>query len=196
MSIDDTTQLLPTGAPVAAIPEALRRRDQWVLWRLDAKEDGELTKVPYSDLGRKAQANKPSSWLSFDVALQRWAANPHGWVGIGAGVYAAFYRYKDALDDLINTGENTDLDGSYSRFAEKALRIAIVTVATLPLESSPPALEEGPPAEDPLFSGIPRSKRTILRLYLRGNQESDQERARELCDTYGIDYTAAREATR
>lgn len=36
----------------------------------------------------------------------------------------AFYAYHDSLISLIQSGKNEDLDGSYSRFAEKALRIA------------------------------------------------------------------------
>jgi primase-polymerase (primpol)-like protein len=76
---------LPNGGPIAAIPEALRHRSQWVLWRLEAKphKPGELAKVPYTDLKRVAKANDPRTWLPFDVALERWAANPNGWQGIG-----------------------------------------------------------------------------------------------------------------
>src|SRR4029453_3946111 len=71
---------LPNGAPIAAIPEALRRRAQWVLWRLDPKDDkpDEPTKVPYADINRKAKANDSRTWLTFDEALRRWAANPNG----------------------------------------------------------------------------------------------------------------------
>jgi primase-polymerase (primpol)-like protein len=55
---------LPNGAPIAAIPEALRQVDQWVLWRLDPKDEKpeELTKVPYRDVDRKAKANNPKTW--------------------------------------------------------------------------------------------------------------------------------------
>ncbi len=43
---------------------------------------------------------------------------------LGAGVEDAFYRYHDALTHLITEGGNPDWDGNYSRFAEKALRVA------------------------------------------------------------------------
>jgi hypothetical protein len=39
-------------------------------------------------------------------------------------VTEAFYAYHDALIDLLRGGDNQDLDGNYSRFASKALRIA------------------------------------------------------------------------
>jgi DNA-binding CsgD family transcriptional regulator len=48
----------------------------------------------------------------------------------------------------------------------------------------------------PLWSKVPSSHITGLRLYLRSNVDSDQERARELCAEYGIDYDAAYKAVR
>lgn len=38
----------------------------------------------------------------------------------------AFYNYHDALNDLVVPNGNEDLDGNYSRFAEKAFRIALL----------------------------------------------------------------------
>jgi hypothetical protein len=48
---------------------------------------------------------------------------------LGDGVVEHYYLYSDALLDLIANGKCTDLDGNYSRFAEKALRIAILLAA-------------------------------------------------------------------
>lgn len=46
---------------------------------------------------------------------------------LGDGVYDAFYHYLEALTDLIATNQTpADLDGSYTRFPEKALRIAML----------------------------------------------------------------------
>ena len=45
---------------------------------------------------------------------------------MGDGVDDAFYTYQDALGDLVEQSSNSDLDGNYSRFAEKALRIAML----------------------------------------------------------------------
>lgn len=45
---------------------------------------------------------------------------------LGAGVYDAFYSYGDALLDLVEAGENPDFDGNLARFAEKALRAAML----------------------------------------------------------------------
>lgn len=46
--------------------------------------------------------------------------------------------------------------------------------------------------EHDIFAPIPAGHRVTLRLYLRSNKESDQERAQELCADYGIDYDKAR----
>jgi DNA-binding PadR family transcriptional regulator len=45
---------------------------------------------------------------------------------LGAGVLDAFYRYHDALQSLLALTTKTDLDGNYTRLAEKALRVAML----------------------------------------------------------------------
>jgi hypothetical protein len=45
---------------------------------------------------------------------------------LGECVYDAFYRYGDALLDIVEQSPNHDLDGNYSRLAEKALRVAML----------------------------------------------------------------------
>ena len=45
---------------------------------------------------------------------------------LGDGVFEAFYRYDDAMRDLLEAMPTEDLDGSYARMAEKALRVAIL----------------------------------------------------------------------
>lgn len=49
------------------------------------------------------------------------------------------------------------------------------------------------PSPPSIFDSMPPSKRTILRLYLRGQKDSDQERAQELCRDYALDYQRARQ---
>jgi hypothetical protein len=46
---------------------------------------------------------------------------------LGAGVVDSFYRYHDALLDIAEEHSgNADLDGNYARFAEKAMRVAML----------------------------------------------------------------------
>ena len=45
---------------------------------------------------------------------------------IGADIEDRFYAYHDGLSDLVQESTVYDFDGSYTRFAEKALRIAVL----------------------------------------------------------------------
>ena len=45
---------------------------------------------------------------------------------MGDGVYDAYYRYNDALIDIVTKSDLTDLDGNYARLPEKALRVAML----------------------------------------------------------------------
>lgn len=45
---------------------------------------------------------------------------------LGDGVFDAYYRYADALTDIITETGTTDLYGNYSRLPEKALRAAML----------------------------------------------------------------------
>jgi hypothetical protein len=126
------TEHLPNGMPIASIPEALCCRSQWVLWRLDPKEEkpDELTKVPYIDLRKKAKADKPKTWMSFDVALQRWAANPNGWAGIGyefgvAPVQSPIYTGLD-FDNCLDPAT-----GYVADWADKELALLLPTYAEI-----------------------------------------------------------------
>lgn len=57
--------------------------------------------------------------------LFRDGSHPVNPCSFGPGVVDAYYRYTDALLDLAMTG-NKDLIGNYGRFAEKALRVAML----------------------------------------------------------------------
>ena len=53
------------------IPEELRRRPQWVNWRIEIR-DGEETKVPVNPhTGGRASTTEPSTWGTFDEAIAK-----------------------------------------------------------------------------------------------------------------------------
>jgi hypothetical protein len=52
--------------------------------------------------------------------------------------------------------------------------------------------QENESNNNPIWQKVPRYKLTGLRLYLRSTKPSDQERGRELCEEFGIDYDTAR----
>lgn len=87
------------------IPAALRARDQWVCWRLEAREgDDKFTKVPYQPArpNRKASSKAPHTWTSVILALETAADPRHKFDGIGY-VFSADDPYAGFdLDDIID----------------------------------------------------------------------------------------------
>jgi putative DNA primase/helicase len=76
-----------TGTPIQNfallenIPNELRARRQWLVWRLENK-NGKATKVPYSSQpAQPASTNDPTTWSSFEEAQN--ALNEGGLNGIG-----------------------------------------------------------------------------------------------------------------
>lgn len=45
---------------------------------------------------------------------------------LDSSVYDAYYRYNDALIDIVTKSRLTDLDGNYARLPEKALRVSML----------------------------------------------------------------------
>src|ERR1700743_1777438 len=67
------------------IPKEVRSYNQWLLWKYEPKEDGELTKVPYQLNGYKADPTNPRHWTTFDAVVDyKKKLNGHsGYDGIG-----------------------------------------------------------------------------------------------------------------
>ena len=51
---------------------------------------------------------------------------------------------------------------------------------------------EGVSLEPDFWASVPSSQRIIVRMYLRSNKDTDQARAQELCEHYGLDYEEAK----
>ena len=76
------------------IPSEIKARRRWVVWRCEARQDRrgrwKWTKVPYQAcppppdevFWPKAKPNDPSTWSSYDAALQTYLEGP-GWDGLG-----------------------------------------------------------------------------------------------------------------
>lgn len=59
-------------------------------------------------------------------------------------------------------------------------------------DADTPSEDAPAPTETDFWSPVPPQRLTFLRLYLRSNKETDQQRANDLCEEYGLDYEAAR----
>ncbi len=65
------------------IPEELKSRPQWVVWKLETR-DGKPTKVPYkSETGRRASVTELMTWSAFEDALEAYEFGKpfRGWSG-------------------------------------------------------------------------------------------------------------------
>jgi hypothetical protein len=78
--------------------------------------------TPDVDLVQRMGRDGKSSDV-FDVTV---TTRPPENCTFGAGVWEANYRYYNALTTIAAANANADLDGNYNRFAEKALRVAIL----------------------------------------------------------------------
>jgi putative DNA primase/helicase len=79
------------------VPESLRQRAQWVVWRYETR-GGKATKVPVDPrTGKRASSTNASTWATFDEAVAAWRSIDY-YAGIG---------YVFAVDDPF-TGVDLD----------------------------------------------------------------------------------------
>lgn len=53
------------------IPSELTKLKQWVLWRLEKNEKGDITKIPYQTSGVKAKTTDPSNWATYEIVNKK-----------------------------------------------------------------------------------------------------------------------------
>lgn len=100
-------QLVPYNTQTF-IPDALKRRKNWVLWRIEVR-DGTPSKVPYSPVyeGRASSTN-PSSWSDYETTALRYADHPDEYNGLGFVISLDTALIFVDIDDCID--ENGVLD--------------------------------------------------------------------------------------
>jgi len=103
----DTLDVDPDG-----VPEALKARDQWVLWSLTWKADREeWTKIPKQPTGAHASSTDADTWSSFVDVLARYRDG--GYDGIG------FVLSEDGLVAGVDLDDCRDPDtGGLAEWAE------------------------------------------------------------------------------
>jgi|GEM_PF-4295301 len=83
----------------ANIPQELKRRAQWVLWKTITRA-GKPTKVPYRPTGVEADSTDPASWSPYDTVVESYHRG--GYDGIGY-VFDPLDPYAGIdLDDCVN----------------------------------------------------------------------------------------------
>ena len=72
-----------------SVPDDLKERDQWVLWRsVKDPSTGKLKKLPFQCNGRAAAVDDPLTWSTFEAVETALSQNPGRFSGIGF-VFAA-----------------------------------------------------------------------------------------------------------
>ena len=65
-----------------SIPQELKEHAQWVVWKYEDRK-GKQTKVPYQVNGKRASVTKPTTWDSYEIAVQALEANKDIYTGVG-----------------------------------------------------------------------------------------------------------------
>ena len=138
------------------LPEELRQRNQWVVWRLERrinKKTGEArkTKVLYQPgNGRHAKANDPATWSSFADACAAYLQG--GYAGIGyvfskddPYVGTDLDHYRDTECGAVATWaqEIVNRINSYAEVSPSGTGIHSLSKATLPRDPDPKKDQSG-----------------------------------------------------
>ncbi len=90
------------------IPDELKSRSQWLLWRLETRA-GQTTKVPYQPDGCKAAVDKPATWIDYETAKTAYLKGNIKFDGVGFVLTAADPIVGVDLDKCLTpeTGNST-----------------------------------------------------------------------------------------
>lgn len=119
------------------IPDELKRLNQWLVWKAENVDGSDKpTKIPYNaKTGTKASVTDPSSWCSFDHAINS-LANGGSYSGIGF-VFTPNDCY--CLTDLDHSKDFAEKQieifkklNSYSEISPSGKGLHIITKATIP----------------------------------------------------------------
>ncbi len=135
---------------IANIPHELAARDQWVVWRLEARKAGDKpTKVPYNArTGHKAESDNPATWSSFDAAVKAYEAGGYTGIGYVFSVDDPFtgVDFDDCVtEDCIATwarGELTTLN-SYSEISPSGTGIKTIVRGSVEKNMGDTAYQDG-----------------------------------------------------
>ncbi|MEI6776499.1 MAG: hypothetical protein WCK70_06330 [Chloroflexales bacterium] len=128
--------------PFSAVPEELRTRPQWVIWRYGPpRNGGKRPKMPYNPLSfATASVTDPSTWATFDEALAALKSKSGAFNGLGY-VFSADDPFTGVdLDGCVNgevvTSEARDLIttllGAYVELSVSGNGIHAIVRAQLP----------------------------------------------------------------
>lgn len=125
------------------VPELLRRKPIWVLWRLEADKNGRLTKVPYSALTeRHASSTDSRTWSTFSEAFETLTDGEEKYSGLGVMITRGMNLIFIDIDHCIDsqTGELSEIatdilqhfPNDYVEVSQSGTGIHILTLGVIP----------------------------------------------------------------
>jgi len=129
------------------IPEELKRLNQWVVWRYEF-EDGRLAKVlldpEETRKPKRAKTNDPSTWSSFEVAVETYRKKRKEWELAGIG----FVLTED--DEFVGIDQDNCIDtetGEIEEWAQHIIRRVGSYAEVSPSERGVKIIAKGPRLE-------------------------------------------------
>jgi putative DNA primase/helicase len=125
-----------------AIPAELRERPQWVVWRYEPRGE-RWTKVPYQprDYKRKASADDPSTWATFNEAFAAYIAWDFDGIGFQFAKDDPYFGVD--VDNCLKDGELLPwakrilaiIEGTYGEISPSGNGIKFIARGKLPAET-------------------------------------------------------------
>lgn len=117
-------------------PEEMRLLHQWVVWRIEVRDD-KPTKVPYAVDGSRAESDNPNTWTSFDTACNAYLHGSYTGVGFMFSEYDPYIGVdfdKCAADGVIDPQKigHVDLLDSYTEFSQSGKGLHTIIRGILP----------------------------------------------------------------
>jgi primase-polymerase (primpol)-like protein len=114
---------VPNAAELENVPDELRARRQWVLWKLKRRKDrsiGEVRwdKVPYTADGAPASHSDLMTWSSFEETTEALHAEGSGFRGVGF-VFSSADPYSGIDLDRCRDPESGELEEWAARILAK-----------------------------------------------------------------------------
>jgi hypothetical protein len=123
--MNPSARIIRHSLDVLNVPDDLRERDQWVLWRYEER-NGRTTKISYQARHQRASSTDARTWASFEDVMDEWRRAPNRYAGPGY-VFSTNDPFCGIdLDDALDARGRTKpwAVGIVERFADTYMEIS------------------------------------------------------------------------
>lgn len=123
------------------VPQEMKERKQWVLWKRELNEKGKLTKILYRLNGRKADSTNPATWETFEKVVNAYKEQSGKYSGIGF-VFSESDPYTATdIDKCVHDGVISDeaqliiqTQWTYTEYSPSGIGFHTISKANMPTE--------------------------------------------------------------